>query len=180
MFYSASNGMDQTLLGMLASQASATSVGQHFVGATVVQLLAQLSGSLVFAKLFDIGLKFPRLPGIGLPFYASSVSDMIAPLAPADRIGAHPRCWCTFVPYAYRKVKPQAQKKGDSCVAEEFLRNDSVSGKLGGLSWLQPQEAFPGKGALLRRSPSVILSRQQSANIACHVSCNEFVNPYMF
>ncbi|KAI1121237.1 major facilitator superfamily domain-containing protein [Nemania abortiva] len=71
---SAGNGIMQALQGLLATFADRSSTGQLFAGAALLELLAQFSGSLAFAKLFDVGLGTGSVWGIGLPFYVSGVS----------------------------------------------------------------------------------------------------------
>lgn len=74
MLSSAGSGITQALQGLLATFADNSSTAQLFAGAAFVDLLARLTGSLAFAKLFDLGLGTGSRWGIGLPFYVSGVN----------------------------------------------------------------------------------------------------------
>ncbi|GAM89567.1 hypothetical protein ANO11243_076060 [Dothideomycetidae sp. 11243] len=80
IFTSAGHGIMQTLQSILASTSRAQSTGQLFAGSALVELLAQFSGSLTFAKLFSIGLGLSSLWGMGLPFFVGAAIYAIAGL----------------------------------------------------------------------------------------------------
>lgn len=69
------NGIPQALQGFLATLVDQPTMGQFFAGAAFVELLAQLLGGVAFAGLFDFGLGLAGSSGIGLPFFASAVSN---------------------------------------------------------------------------------------------------------
>ncbi|KAF6807775.1 major facilitator superfamily transporter [Colletotrichum sojae] len=73
VFDSAGYGVSLSLHGILAAFADPASTGELFAGAALVELLAGLSGSFVFAGFFDLGLglKIPR--GIGLPYFVGAI-----------------------------------------------------------------------------------------------------------
>ncbi|KAI0109611.1 major facilitator superfamily domain-containing protein [Nemania sp. FL0031] len=75
---STGNGIMQALQGLLATFADRSSTGQLFAGAALLELLAQFSGSLTFAKLFDVGLGTGSVWGMGLPFYVSGIISLIS------------------------------------------------------------------------------------------------------
>ncbi|KAI0398868.1 major facilitator superfamily domain-containing protein [Xylaria palmicola] len=75
---STGNGITQALQGLLATFADRSSTGQLFTGAALLELLAQFSGSLSFAKLFEVGLGTGSIWGMGLPFYISGVITLLS------------------------------------------------------------------------------------------------------
>ncbi|GAW21484.1 hypothetical protein ANO14919_110030 [Xylariales sp. No.14919] len=75
---STGNGITQALQGLLAAFADRSSTGQLFAAAALLELLAQFSGSLAFAGLFDVGLGTGSIWGMGLPFYISGLFTLVA------------------------------------------------------------------------------------------------------
>lgn len=66
-------GIYQALQSLLASfNTDRTHTGQVYASAALVELVARLTGGIVFARLFDIGMGLPSW-GIGLPFLVASV-----------------------------------------------------------------------------------------------------------
>lgn len=101
---SAGNGIIQALQGILASFSDGSSTGQLFAASALLELIAQLTGSFVFAKFFDIGLGIEAPWGVGTPFFASAVSrdilhlprvklTIVNHISGAIRIGR-----CTLIP----------------------------------------------------------------------------------
>ncbi|VUC35726.1 unnamed protein product [Clonostachys rosea] len=78
MLGSAGNGIVQALQGLLATLADTSSTGQLFAGAAFLELLAQFTGSLTFAALFDAGLRIESPWGFGLPFYIGGILNLLA------------------------------------------------------------------------------------------------------
>ena len=60
--------------GIVSSFAKSTTMGQLYAGVALVELAAGLTGYLAFAGLFDLGLGFNSITGLGLPFFVSTVS----------------------------------------------------------------------------------------------------------
>lgn len=71
---SAGNGVIPALQGILASFTDGLSTGQLFAASALLELIAQLAGSFIFAKFFDVGLSIEAPWGVGIPFFASAVS----------------------------------------------------------------------------------------------------------
>jgi len=74
MLQAAGLAMYQNLQGLLASFADKTSAGQVYASATIIELIGSLSGRVVFAAFWEIGLGIPYSWGIGFPYFVAAVS----------------------------------------------------------------------------------------------------------
>lgn len=70
---SSGNGVVQAMQGVVASYGNTSIMGQLYAGVALVELMASLTGSLAFAKMFDLGLGMATPWGLGVPSYASAV-----------------------------------------------------------------------------------------------------------
>lgn len=66
-------GAFQALQALLGSYVDASSTGQVFSSATVVELLGGLLGNLAFAEFFRIGLMLGSSWGMGFPYFVAAV-----------------------------------------------------------------------------------------------------------